>query len=215
MLKSKSEKIYTGIVSISNNDTIRINAGSFIINNTWISFSGSTFNIREYISSVMVGNRVRFFKDRNYAVYLLICLDPIEGITVVEGTNVNFTTIQAVPVPEVFNALPLIGLVLIQDGTRDIIYGYKLIRNENIFHFSGMGNILDRNLKGAVGDSSYIYGNTGLQGSTGMEGYMGITGRIGVTGSVGPNIDAMAGVTGLIGMTGINWDINVPFDILV
>ena len=215
MLKPKSEKVTVGSVPTISDDTIRINSGSFVINNAWVSFSGTVFKIREYIASVVVGNRTRFFKDRGYAVYLLICLDPDRGITILEGTHVQFTTLSAVPPPQSFSALPLIGLILIQDGTRDIIYGYKPLKDENIIHFSGSGNILDRNLKGIQGDDSLISGDTGKTGETGLRGYPGITGRVGVTGYPGPLSNPNAGETGLKGMTGINWDIYVPFEILI
>jgi len=215
MLKSKSEKISAGSVPLLSDDSVRISAGSFIINNAWISFSGTVFKIRDYIASVVVGNRLRFFKDRNYAVYLLICLDPNNGITVYEGNHVLFTTLSAVPPPETFSALPLIGLILIQDGTRDIIYGYKHIKDENIIFFSGIGNIIDRNLKGIVGENSIISGETGMIGITGLRGFKGYTGYVGVTGCQGPSVNARSGEMGLKGMTGINWDIYIPFEVLI
>jgi len=214
MLKPKSEKISAGAVPILSDDAVRINAGSFIIDNAWVSFSGTMFKIRDYIASVVVGNRFRFFKDRNYAVYLLICLDPNNGITVVEGRHVKFTTLSAVPPPESFSFLPLIGVVLIQDGTRDIIYGFKPINDENIIYFSGTGNIVDRNQKGISGDDSIITGETGMIGITGLRGFRGTSGYEGVTGYPGPTVGTRAGMTGLIGMTGINWDIYMPFEIL-
>jgi hypothetical protein len=214
MLKPKSEKISAGAVPILSDDAVRINAGSFIIDNAWVSFSGTMFKIRDYIASVVVGNRLRFFKDRNYAVYLLICLDPNNGITVVEGRHVKFTTLSAVPPPESFSFLPLIGVVLIQDGTRDIIYGFKPINDENIIYFSGTGNIVDRNQKGIPGDDSIITGETGMIGITGLRGFRGTSGYEGVTGYPGPTVGTRAGMTGLIGMTGINWDIYMPFEIL-
>jgi hypothetical protein len=215
MLKPKSEKISAGSIPILSDDAVRINAGSFIIDNSWISFSGAIFRVKDYITSVVVGNRTRFFKDRNYAVYLLICLDPNNGITVFEGNHVLFTTISAVPPPKIFSALPLIGLVLIQDGTIDIISGHKPIKDENIIFFSGTGNIADKNLKGIVGEDSKIFGETGMQGTTGLRGFRGYLGYIGVTGSSGPTVNARPGEMGLKGMTGINWDINIPFDVLV
>jgi hypothetical protein len=215
MLKPKSEKVTAGSVPTISNDTIRINSGSFVINNAWVSFSGTVFKIREYIASVVVGNRTRFFKDRNYAVYLLICLDPDNGITILEGTHVAFTTLSAVPPPQSFSALPLIGLILIQDGTRDVIYGYKPIKDENIIYFSGTGNILDRNLKGVKGDDSHTSGVTGLTGETGLRGFKGNMGSVGVTGYQGPPAIPKIGETGIKGMTGINWDIYVPFEILI
>jgi hypothetical protein len=215
MLKQKSEKISAESIPILSNDAIRINAGSFVIDNAWINFSGTIFKIRDYITSVVVGNRTRFFKDRNYAVYLLICLDPNNGVTVLEGTHVLFTTLSAVPPPDTFTALPLIGLILVQDGTLDIIYGHKPVKNENIIFFSGTGNIADKNLKGIVGEDSIISGETGMIGITGLRGFKGYTGYVGGTGSSGPLVNAKLGDKGLKGMTGINWDIYIPFDVLV
>ena len=215
MLKPKSEKISAGAAPVLSDDAVRINSGSFIINNAWVSFSGAIFKVRDYIASVVVGNRTRFFKDRNYAVYLLICLDPNNGITVVEGKHVRFTTLAAVPPPETFSYLPLIGLVLIQDGTLDVIYGFKPVKNENIIYFSGSGNIAEKDLKGIKGDDSVVSGETGMVGLTGLRGFMGPTGLGGITGAVGPSVSARAGETGLKGMTGINWDIYVPFEVLI
>lgn len=215
MLKTKSEKISAGSIPIVSDDAVRINAGSFVIDNAWINFSGMIFKVRDYISSVLVGNRSRFFKDRNHAVYLLICLDPNTGITTVEGKHVPFTTLQAVPPPEVFYALPLIGLVLIQNGTSDINYGFKPIVDENIIYFSGSGNILDKNLKGIKGDDSIISGEPGSVGATGLRGNPGVTGYQGITGPAGIQSAARTGETGLQGMTGINWDIHIPFEVLI
>lgn len=215
MLKSKSEKISAGSIPILSDDAIRINAGSFIINNAWISFSGTVIKVRDYIASVVVGNRTRFFKDRNYAVYLLVCLDPNNGVTVIEGNHVLFTTLSAVPPPISYSALPLVGLILIQDGTLDIIYGYKPVKDENIIHFSGTGNIIDRDLKGIPGDDSIIAGETGITGETGFRGISGDTGYSGVTGHQGPAVVPKRGAMGLMGMTGINWDIYIPFEVLI
>ena len=215
MLKPKSEKITAGSIPFLSDDAIRISADSFIIDNAWVSFSGAVFQVRDYISSVVVGNRTRFFKDRDYAVFLLICLDPNNGIVVVEGTHVRFTTLAAVPPPKNFSYLPLIGLILVQDGTRDVITGFKPIKDENIVYFSGTGNIDDRNLKGITGANSLISGVTGMTGYTGNRGLSGSTGYVGVTGNQGPQVVPERGRTGLMGMTGINWDIYVPFEVLL
>lgn len=215
MLKPKSEKISAESLPSLIKDSIRIDSGSFVINNTWVSFSGAIFRIRDYISSVVVGNRTRFFKDRGYAVYLLICIDPYEGIVVIEGRHVLFTTLKAIPQPESFNNLPLIGLILIQDNSMDLVYGFKPISNENIVFFSGTGNILDKNLEGVKGENCFISGETGQAGATGIMGVTGIRGIKGITGSPGHVPEAQSGNQGLQGMTGINWDIHVPFDALV
>jgi hypothetical protein len=215
MLRHKQEKVNAGSVPVISNDTIKINSGSFVIDNSWVSFSGTILKIKDYIKSVVVGNRTRFFKDREYAVYLLICLDLNEGIKILEGTHVRFTTLKAVPLPEIFDSLPLIGLILIQDGTRDLIYGFKPINNKNIEFFSGTGNILDKNIKGKQGESNPFYGETGIKGYTGISGDTGLMGNTGLIGVTGRIPSSLQGMTGYQGMTGMYWDIHIPFEILL
>jgi len=212
MLKPKSEKISAGSILNFSEDAIRINSESFIIDNAWVSFSGTIFKIREYIKNVVVGNRTRFFKDRNYAVYLLICLDLNDGIKVVEGTQVPFSSFKAVPPPQTYDALPLIGLILVQDGTIDLNYGFNPIENDNINYFSGSGNIIDHDVKGVRGDSNDTFGETGQTGVTGLKGFRGSLGETGLIGSQGPTEIGEIGELGLHGMTGINWDIQIQFD---
>jgi len=212
MLKSNEDKIKAGVAPNFSDDSVRIQAGSFVLDNKWINFNGTLFKVRDYITSVLRGSRTRFFKDRNYAVYLLIGIDPVQGIRAIEGRHVLFTTLQAVPAPETYDFLPLIGLVLVQNGTRDLNYGYMPLKNENVIFLSGYGNIIDKNLKGDVGDDSVIYGETGLIGHTGLEGLTGQDGFWGATGYVGHTPIPPRGYTGLGGMTGINWDIYIPFE---
>ena len=214
MLKPKQEKINAGSVPVISKDTLRINAGSFVIDNAWVSFSGAVFKLRDYIDSVVVGNRTRFFKDRGYAVYLLICLDVNNGIQIIEGTHVKFTTLNAVPPPSSFSTIPLIGLILVQDGTRDVVYGYKPLEDKNIVYFSGTGNIINKNLKGVDGEDNPQYGFTGMYGFSGVGGHTGTQGDTGVIGVTGITPPSQSGATGYQGMTGIYWDINVPFDVL-
>lgn len=214
MLKPKSDKITAGSIPVYSDDSIRINAGSFVIDNTWISFKGAVIKIKDYISEVVVGERTRFFKDRNYSVYLLICLDINEGIKIIGGKHVKFSTLKAVPPPESFDSLPLIGLILVQDGTRDLVNGFKPITNENIIYFTGTGNVLDKDLKGISGDDSIISGETGFFGYTGINGLIGDDGITGNQGETGITPSGPTGEAGLKGMTGINWDIHVPFVIL-
>lgn len=214
MFKLKGSKINVKpLVEIENN-AIRINGGSFVINNTWISFSGTIFKMTDYISSVLRGNRNRFFKDRNYAVCLLICIDPIDGITIVEGKQVLYISLNAVPIPE-YTTLPLVGVILVQDGSTDLNYGIKPIKSENLIVFNSLGNIIDKDKKGEKGIDCILNGVTGLQGKTGMQGSTGVIGFMGITGARGPSIIGPQGCTGLQGMTGINWDIYIPFDILI
>lgn len=211
MLKSKDDKITAKTTPDFSSDSINIQAGSVIIDNKWVSYKGTIIKIRDYISSVVRGSRTRFFKDRGYAVYLMIGLDPEEGIKIAEGRHVKFSTLKAVPLPENFSFLPLIGVVLVQDGSRDLVNGFKPVNQENIFFFSGSGNVLDKNLKGVTGDDSLVYGETGLFGYTGLEGLEGDEGKIGLTGYPGPTEAADRGHTGAHGATGINWNIHIPF----
>jgi hypothetical protein len=215
MLVTKNEKINAGYKPELSEDAVVINAGSFVIDNQWVSFYGTVFKINTYISSVVVGNRTRFFKDRGYAVYLLVCLNPNNGIVIFEGKHVLFTTLQAVPPPTSYTAIPLIGVILIQDGTRDINYGYKPLKQENIIFYNGMGNVLNKNLKGVKGENSTIIGETGLVGVTGLLGQDGVQGDYGTTGAEGLSLYVPPGAEGPRGMTGINWDIYVPFEVLI
>jgi len=212
MLKPKNNKIKGVTVPNYSDDSVKIESGSIIIDNKWVSYKGTLFRLSSYINTVIKGSRTRFFKDRNFAVYLLIGIDVNEGITVIEGTHVPFTTMQAVPRPVGFTIAPLVGVIAIQDGSSDLVYGYKPLENENIQFFSGSGNIIKKNLKGAQGEPSTTYGETGIVGETGIPGIVGETGFIGVTGLVGPVIPGNQGVTGFPGMTGISWDIDIPFE---
>jgi hypothetical protein len=208
---SKDTKIKAGTTPNLSDDSVRINAGSFVIDNAWVDFSGTIFKVTDYITSVVIGNRTRFFKDRNYAVFLLVGLDPDQGIQVLEGTHVPFTTLQVVPAPTQYNFLPLVGVILRQDGTADLNFGYLPLKNENIVSFSGYGNILDKDLKGITGSDSTVLGDTGLPGCTGPLGPTGIPGAVGSTGMPGPTPPPPQGYTGLEGMTGVQWNINIPF----
>lgn len=211
-MKPNKDKIKSSIIPNYSDDSVKIDAGSFVYDNKWINFNGSLFKIKDYINSVLVGTRTRFFKDRNYAVYLLVGLDPTQGVRVAEGDHVSFSTIGAVPPPTDFDFLPLVGIVVVQDGTRDLNYGYKPLEQQNVILYSGYGNIIDKNLVGINGEDSTEIGDTGLQGYTGIEGAMGEQGNRGLTGIKGPTSIAPSGVTGIGGMTGISWSIHIPFE---
>ncbi|TRZ49366.1 MAG: collagen-like protein [Dehalococcoidia bacterium] len=211
MLNLNKKTIEVKTVPNVSSDSVRIKAGSFVIDNKWINFNGTLFKINDYITKAVQSPRTRFFKNRNNAVFLLIGIDADEGLKVIEGQHVKFSTIQAVPPPEVYNILPLIGLVLIQDGTRDLNFGYKPLSEPNIISFSGSGNIIDKNKQGETGAISPMLGDTGLAGETGTIGDLGPTGIIGATGQRGHTKEPAQGVTGLKGPTGINWDVNIPF----
>lgn len=211
-MKQKNTKISAQTVPNFSDDSIRISARSFVVDNKWVNFKGSIFKLQDYIDSVVRGSRTRFFKDRNYAVYLLIGLDLVDGVQVIEGTHVKFTTLTAVPPPQNYTVMPLAGLIVIQNGTSDLVSGYKPLKNENIVLYSGYGNIIDRNIKGDTGDDSTTLGETGIYGFSGIDGTQGITGYQGLTGNQGPVSDSLRGYSGLQGATGINWDIHIPFD---
>jgi hypothetical protein len=211
MMKSNEDKIKAGVTPNFSDDSVRIQAGSFVFDNKWINFNGAVLKVTDYITTVLRGSRTRFFKDRSYAVFLLVGLDPVQGLKIAEGRHVLFTTLQAVPVPESYDFLPLVGVVVVQDGTRDLNYGYLPLKNDNIVALSGYGNIIDKNLKGDPGEDSTVHGETGLIGHTGLQGLTGLQGALGVTGYQSPALAPQRGETGLMGMTGINWDIHVPF----
>jgi hypothetical protein len=212
-MKSNENKVKAGVTPNFSDDSVRIQAGSFVFDNRWINFNGAVFKVTDYIATVLRGSRTRFFKDRNYAVFLLVGLDPVQGLKIAEGRHVSFTTMQAVPVPESYDFLPLIGVVVVQDGTRDLNYGYQPLKNDNIVALSGFGNIIDKDLKGDPGENSFVYGETGLTGDTGLQGITGQQGGFGITGHQSPLLMPQQGETGLMGMTGINWDIHVPFQV--
>ena len=185
MLKSRDNNVRANAIPNYSDDTVRIEAGSIILDNNWISYKGIIFVLSDYIKSAVVGSRTRFFIDRNYAVYLLLGIDIDSGFKVVEGPQVKFNSLQSVPIPQNFSIAPLIGLVVIQDGTNDLNLGYVPLKDENIQFFNGMGNIIQKNIKGETGADSQIYGETGIIGSAGLPGLRGLTGVVGITGPDG------------------------------
>lgn len=214
MITLKKDKIIAKPLIELSEDSIRLNSGYLIVDNNFLSLKGFTFKFKEFISNSLTGDRTRFFKNRNYAVCLLICIDSVYGISVKEGLQVPFMSISSVPLPEYEN-IPLLGVVLIQDGTSDLNFGIKPLKEENLIFFSSIGNIMDKNKKGEKGENSIVIGETGIQGVTGIQGLAGVTGVQGITGVQGPALRYVQGCTGLQGMTGINWDIYIPFDVLI
>ncbi len=211
MIKSGTSKIKATTNPNISDDNIKLRATSFVINNKWVNFSGLFFKISDYINNAVRSPRTRFFSDRGYAVYLLVGFDENTGVSVLEGTQVKFTTIDAVPPPISFEFLPLIGVVLIQDGSSDLNFGYIPLSDDNVMFFSGLGNIIDKDLQGITGSSNPQIGVTGQEGITGFLGLIGAYGGTGYIGSTGITPPAQTGQTGLQGMTGINWDIHIPF----
>jgi len=211
MIRPKITVIDAKSTPLIADSTVRIRAASFVYENNWVNFEGTLFNVTDYISSVVVSPRTRFFINRNYAVYLVVGLTKDGEITVLEGPQVDITKQTVIPAPDTFNIIPLVGITLIQDGTTDMINGFKPLKDTNVTFFSGTGNVIDKNKLGDPGIDSNDFGHTGVQGLTGSEGTNGITGYAGVTGHKGRMIPGDVGDTGLNGMTGINWAIHIPF----
>jgi len=210
MIKSKLGLVDAVTIPNYSDDSVRIEAGSVVINNSWINYHAALFRLTEYIASVVRPPRTRFFQNRNFAVYLLIGLDVNEGIRVAEGRHVPFTTVKAVPRPSGYDFIPLLGIVVVQNGSDDLVNGYLPLRDDFIEFFNGFGNVVTHGHKGITGVDCDLVGITGIQGYTGPMGCIGITGFEGPQGMTGPQIDALQGATGVQGMTGINWQVNVP-----
>lgn len=215
MLNNKNNTFNVRVQNNATDDMIVVDAGSLVIDNKWIDFKGILFNIQQYLRDAVTGNRIRFFTNVNYAEYLVLGIDVTGALVVLEGTQVPYTTLASVPIPPVFNMVPIAGVVVIQDGSTNLIDGIKPITNSNVIFYSGMGNTLDKNQRGVVGVYSELTGDTGPCGET---GYPGIDGDTGLQGDIGDTGQIGFGITGLQGpqgMTGINWDIDVVFDILL
>lgn len=211
-MKSKPNIVKAEPLPNYTTDSVKVDAGSVVVDDQWVNYGSTIIKINTYIASVVVSPRTRFFQNRNYAVMLLVGLDPNQGIQIVEGTHVPYTTMGAVPYPTSYAVVPLLGIVLVQDGTSDLIYGYKPLKQESLKFFSGSGNIAEPNWPGATGMPSVAPGDTGVRGPVGYTGVVGLTGWLGVEGSTGLYVTGMQGETGVIGMTGICWDIYIPFE---
>jgi hypothetical protein len=214
MLKSKNTVVTAKVQKNFTDYSVIINAGSLVIENKWIDYSGTFFNVQQYLRNAITTQRVRFFNYAGYACYLVVGIDVNGALSVIEGTQALFTTSESVPRPAIFNIVPLVGIIVIQDGSSNLIDGIKPLDESNVIFYSGMGNVLDKNLVGPEGVNSLITGETGTQGETGFQGLPGLTGPIGDMGITG---DDGLGITGLIGpqgMTGLNWDVQVMFDVL-
>jgi hypothetical protein len=215
MLSPKDNTFNARVQRNTADDTVIIDAGSLVVDNNWIDYTGVLFNIKEYLRSTITDQRLKFFNNINYAVYLVLAIDVTGSLQVIEGTQVYYTTLDSVPIPPVFEAVPVVGIVLIQDGTTNVIDGIKPVGDNNVIFYSGMGNVLDKNIKGVVGVSSQLLGDTGLQGKTGIIGIDGLTGIRGFSGDTGTAGYGVTGLQGPQGLTGINWDIEVLFNILL
>lgn len=213
MLKPKQNTFNAKIQKNIDKGTVIIDAGSIVFDNQWISYQGMIFKVNEYIENVLDNtNRQRFFTNKNYAAQIIIGIDKSGSIKYKEGTQVLYSSKKSVPIPPTFETVPLVSILLIQDGSSDMNYGYKPLNETNVTFFSGSGNVLDKNQKG---DNSNIRGITGIdgdKGSTGLKGLDGDRGDQGLQGIIGAQGMAPTGISGVQGMTGINWAIHIPFE---
>ena len=214
MLKSKDNAINARIQKNFTDDAVVLYSGSLVIDNRWVDYTGTFFNVKDYLRGTITDQRLRFFKYANYACYLVLGIDVNGSLSVSEGTQVPFTTLESVPVPAVYAVVPMVGIIVIQDSSSNLIDGIKPLNENNVVFYSGMGNVLDKNRKGIVGENSLIIGETGSTGDTGYIGYPGVTGLVGDMGTIGADGLGVTGPDGDQGMTGINWDIQVVFDTL-
>lgn len=194
--------------------TLVIDAGSLVYDNRWISYQGTVFDARRYVDNVVNGTtRRRFFQNRNYAVQIIIGVDKTGAIRILEGTQVSYTSKDAVPLPATYDIVPLVAVLMIQDGSSDMNYGFKPLSDSNVTYFSGSGNVMDRNRRGADSVAGGITGQRGAAGITGIRGSDGLTGQQGAMGVTGVSGEARTGMSGAQGETGINWAIHVPFEV--
>jgi len=211
MLKANNTTIKSNTIENKIKGAIKINAGSFIIDNQWVTYESSILRVEDYIRSKITANRPSFFNNRNYAVYLMVTLSLKEGIKILEGAQVKYTSREVVPIPSYTENIPLIGIVLRQDGTNDFSMGYTPLTDDDIFFYSGSGNIVTKNLEGVAGKDNTSMGLTGIQGYMGFTGIQGDTGLNGFAGVTGLTGSLIQGETGAQGMTGISWDVHLPF----
>jgi hypothetical protein len=214
MLKTNSNTIKSNSQDATISGAVKVTAGSMVIDNQWISYDNYIFRIKEYIQKTGTAYRPTFFKNRSYAVRLILALNIKEGIKVLESTQVQYTTREAVPLPEAIDDIPLVGIVLRQDGTNDLNMGFIPVTDKDLSFFSGTGNIIDKNLVGITGMEGMYQGLTGMQGDQGATGSIGDKGFLGTEGATGLDGEDIQGATGLRGMTGISWDTHLPFSVI-
>jgi len=213
MLKIKNNLINATKVRSVVNDTVKIDSGSVVFDGKWVSYKSVNYRISDYITGAVVPPRTRFFTNRDYAVMLVVGLDNLGTLKTIEGSQVKYTTNDAVPAPSVISIIPLVGIILIQDGTNNL-ESFKTISDQNIVTFNGSGNIKAKNVVGIQGATGVDVGATGYQGPTGLLGYGGSFGYTGYRGVTGIDGLGMKGETGVRGLTGINWTIHLPFETL-
>jgi hypothetical protein len=211
MLERKDSLVGSKKVRSLANNVIKIDSGSYVIDNKFISVKDINYSVNEYVLSAVVSPRTSFFVNRNYAVMLVVGINSLGVVSTVEGSQVKYTTNDAVPLPHTINFLPLIGIVLRQDGTVNL-NSFKDLKDTDLIEFSGYGNIEEKNQVGDRGPESFDQGATGVQGETGPQGLRGLQGYTGFAGHTGLDGVGVKGEAGLPGMTGINWLIHIPFE---
>lgn len=209
MLKIRDNLISSKIVKSVDNNIVNIESGSVVFDNKWITYKNVNFNVNQYVSDAVVSPRINFFQNRNYAVMLVVGLSSSGTLTTVEGTQVKYSSNAGVPMPSTINILPLVGIIIIQDGTNNL-NAFKDITDKNIVSFSGAGNIKEKNQDGLQGQTGTEIGMTGIIGMTGSLGVTGLQGHTGFKGWTGLPGNRIQGDTGLKGTTGINWTIHFP-----
>lgn len=204
-----------GITNISSgsDNKIRIESGSFVYENKWVNYKSKIFNLNDYVKEKL-RERDSFFNNRGYALYLVIGLNFYGKLSIEEGVQVPFKLKESIPAPKIKN-IPLVGLILVQNGSEDLNYGFNPIENGDLVEYSGFGNILEKNLSGITGPLSLSIGERGLQGVTGQSGVTGELGLTGLQGIQGPVGRFFVGSTGVKGIQGLNYnsDYNTGLDL--
>lgn len=211
-MKTKPNIVSAQVAPFVSPDAVRINAGSVVYGDRWLNFGATVYKVKDYVASVVVKPRLKFFMNRDWALMLMVGIDQNGAITAVEGPQVKYTTNDSVPPPYVGDLLPLVGIILVQDGSLDLVNGLKPLTDASLRFMSGSGNVLPPDLVGETGLNSDVVGHTGPVGITGFIGQTGVFGHTGMAGAEGPTEIGQAGSTGQQGMTGISWDVNLPFE---
>jgi hypothetical protein len=210
MLKPRDSLIGGKKVRGVTDDTINIGSGSVVFDNKWLTYKSINYKISDYIKEVVVSPRIRFFTNRNYAVMLIVGIDNLGTVKTLEGSQVKFSTNDGVPAPQTYDTIPLIGIILKQDGSNDL-NAFKAVSNTDLVQFSGMGNIKEKNIVGSQGATGVEVGYTGPEGDSGLIGLTGLVGTTGLYGETGLTGFGSQGATGANGLTGVNWTIHFLF----
>ena len=136
MLKQNFNTVTAKVQPSVSDSTVVIGAGSFVFDNNWIDFPGTVFSVTDYINSQISPSRKSFFNGRSYALCIVVGLSNNGELEVLEGTQVVFTTAASVPIPSTFTFIPLVGIILIQDGTADMTGGIKPLKDNNVIFYS-------------------------------------------------------------------------------